>query len=752
MPPLDVFSASFFSRNTKNLKDMRQLMADVKFFEGYSRYIKDEQRFEKWTESVSRVMYMHRSKFEKQIVENPELADLITLAEEAYSNKKILGAQRALQFGGDQLLKHNAKMYNCVGMYCDKPEFFGEYFYWLLCGCGVGYSIQKHHVAKLPMIRPRTKQPKVHTITDDIEGWAKSLDVLLSSFFIGGGKHPEYEGRRVLFEYHKIREKGAPISGGFLAPGPEPLRKCLTMCEDLLTKNAEDGLVAPIVAYDILCHAADAVLSGGVRRAATAAQFSFDDNEMFKAKTGDWFNTNPQRARSNNSVVWNRKAHTREEFETMFDFTKQFGEPGIVFTDSEEYVFNPCYEVGFFPVLEETKETGAQACNLVELNGSKLNTLEEFLAACKAGAVLATLQAAYTDFKFVTDVSRKIIEREALIGVSITGWTNNPEILFNEKNLRLGAQIVKQVNEQVAAMIGINPAARTTCVKPSGNASVLLGADKLDGAHSKYFIRNVQLSKIQEIAKIIKEHNPYMIEDSVWSSTNSDYVASFPIIPTKKTLLRTDMQALSMLDTIKIIQQSWIEEGTNDKYAVDKGVRNNVSNTVTVNTDEWDAVKDFVWENRKYYAGLAFLPSSGDKDYYQAPYVEVLPPKDLVHKYGEAAIFASGLIVDAFTGFPNLWEATRVAQLPPGFDDSSQENKDIRADWIRRFRKFADNYFGGDTKETEYCLKDTYMLHKWFKIQHNFKDMDFHALLKKAKETDIDTMGALACHAGGCEV
>jgi ribonucleoside-triphosphate reductase len=614
----------------------------------------------------------------------------------------------------------------------------------------------------LPMIRPRTKQPKVHTITDDIEGWAKSLDVLLSSFFIGGGKHPEYEGRKVLFEFHLIRKKGAIISGGFKAPGPEPLRQCLSYVEELLTQNAEEGIMKPIVAYDILCHAADAVLSWGVRRAATAAQFSIDDEEMMSAKTGDWFSKNPQRARSNNSAMILRNSITKDQFKKMFEHTIQFGEPGIVFTDSLEYVFNPCYEVGFYPVLKSPivhgneglnhEETGAQACNLVEGNGSKFTTEEEFYEFCEAGAALATLQAAYTDFKFVSETSKKIIEREALIGVSITGWTNNPDVLFNEKVLRKGAQIVKATNEEVAKIIGINPAARTTCVKPSGNASVLLGADKLDGAHSKHFIRNMQVSKIQEIAKIIKDHNPYMVEDSVWSQSESDYVLSFPVIPTKKSLLRTDLPALEMLEKVKMIQNSWVEEGTNEKYSVDPKVRNNVSNTVTVKPEEWGDVVDFVFKNRKHFAGISFLAGSGDKDYYQAPYVEVMPPKELVHKYGEAAIFASGLIVDAFTGFPNLWEACRVAKLSDDQDDSSQENKDIRADWVRRFWKFANNYFDGDVKETEYCLKDTYMLHKWFKIQHNFVDMDFAKLLKDAKETDIDSMGAQACFAGSCEV
>jgi ribonucleoside-diphosphate reductase alpha chain len=639
---------------------------------------------------------------------------------------------------------------NCTSSYADRPSFFGEYFYILLCGCGAGFSVQKHHIAKLPMIRPRTKQPKTHTITDDIEGWATALDVLLSSFFIGGGKYPEFEGRRVFFEYHKIREKGAPISGGFKAPGPEPLKKALNKIEELLNKIAENGILRAIDIYDILMHAADAVISGGVRRAATICLFSKDDEEMLKAKTGNWFTDNPQRARSNNSVVFKRDEVTLEEFLSIMKYVKEFGEPGFVFVSSLEHCFNPCVEIGMFPQTE-TGISGWQGCNLVEGNGSKCQSKEDFFRLCKMGAILATLQAAYTDFKFVGQETKDIFDREALLGVSLTGWMNSPDILFDEKVLQEGARIVKETNREVAKMIGINPAARTTCVKPAGNASVLLGtASGIHPEHSKRYIRNIQISKSQEVSDIIKKFNPYMVEESVWSSLKTDNVISFPIIAPKNSIYKADLSGTEFLDKVKLVQQNWVEYGTDESLCVDPTVRHNVSNTVSVRDGEWDEVATYIYNNRVYFTGVSLIGESGDKDYFQAPNIEVMSPREMVRKYGEAALFASGLITDASNGFNNLWEATRIAI--DNHDESSQELKDIRSDWIRRFRKFADNFFNGDLKKTSYCLKDVYILYKWMKIQINLKDFNMEEHLKIAKNIDVDTMGAVACAAGACEI
>lgn len=737
--------------------DTRELMGEAKFYEGYSRWSDELGRYETWEESVSRVMNMHREFYKDKM--NDELSLLIDEAEALYKLKYVLGAQRALQFGGDQILKHQMRMYNCTSSYADRAAFFGELFYILLCGAGAGFSVQKHHVAKLPKVAQRKGQAKIHEVEDSIEGWATALDVLMSSFFVGGGKHPEYEGRRVYFDLNQIRPRGAMISGGFKAPGPEPLRKALDKIEHLIQGAVLHGreTLKPIEVYDICMHAADAVLAGGVRRSATICLFSPDDDEMVTAKTGNWFEENPQRGRSNNSVVIVRKEADREQFAEIMKSIRQFGEPGFVFTESTEHTYNPCVEIGKYPVWiekkgkKEVRISGWQGCNLSEGNGAMCTTKEEFLKVCRAGAILGTLQAGYTDFKFLDDISKKIFDREALIGVSLTGWMNNPKILFNEDTLKEGATLVKKVNKQVAALIGINPAARTTCVKPSGNASVLLGTSSgIHGDHAPRYLRNVQMNKDTEVANLFADVNPYMVEESVWSTNGTDYVVSFPVIAPKGSLYKRELYGTKLLEKVKLVQQSWIEAGTDESLCVDPTVRHNVSNTVQVANDQWAEVEDYLFKNRDYFAGISFIGASGDKDFNQAPFTEVLTEQQLVDKYGRAAFFASGLIVESTKGYGDLWTATFAAQNATS--SLGGEQKDLGAEWVRRFKKFADNYFEGDEKTAEYCLKDVYLLHKWTKIQQNMKPVDFKTGLSKKMYTDIDTMGAAACAAGGCEI
>ena len=343
--------------------DKRQLMADAKFYEAYSRFDESLNRYETWPEAVARVMNMHRSFLGPKLT--PELSNLLAEVEDAYASKQILGAQRALQFGGQQLLKHQARMYNCSSSYCDRPDFFGEAFYLMLCGCGVGFSVQHHHVAKLPAISKRNGQSKEFIVPDSIEGWAQAIDVLMSSFFVGGGKHPEYEGRKIYFNLEKIRPKGSFISGGFKAPGPEPLRLALDKAEALIKSELAAGrtTLRPIVAYDITMFIADAVISGGVRRSATICLFSKDDQEMMKAKTGDWFVTNAQRGRSNNSCVLLRDSTTRAELDEIMKSVQDVGEPGFIFSDDLEALYNPCVEIGMRGYTDDGR-SGFQFCNL----------------------------------------------------------------------------------------------------------------------------------------------------------------------------------------------------------------------------------------------------------------------------------------------------------------------------------------------------------------------------------------------------
>ena len=723
--------------------DTKKFLSEAKFYEGYARYDDVNLRYETWNEAVDRVMEMHKKYYSEKI--SPNLLNYISEATESYKESRVLGAQRALQFGGDQLLRHQMKMYNCTSSYVDRPEFFGELFYILLCGAGAGFSVQLHHVAKLPSIIARTKQPKTHIVEDSIEGWATALDVLMSSYFEGGGKHPEYEGRKVYFDLNGIRPKGSKISGGFKAPGPEPLRLALDKIEYILqgiALSSKRAKMRSIHVYDICMHTADAVLSGGVRRSATICLFSPDDDEMAKAKTGNWFIDNPQRGRSNNSAIIVRKKATRERFHQLIESIKQFGEPGFVFVESEEHTTNPCVEIGMFPQIDG--KSGWQGCNLTEINGGMCVDEESFFKACRAGAILGTLQAGYTNFTFLDKISKSIFDREALLGVSITGWMNNPDILFNESILERGAEIVKQVNREVAALLGINPAARTTCVKPSGNASVLLRtASGIHAEHAPMYIRNIQLNKETEVAQLIKKTNPYMVEESVWSSTKSDYVVSFPIVAKEGSYFKDDILGVKHLKLIRTAQKHWVNAGTNVELCADPDIRHNVSNTVIV--DNWNEVEEYVFENRDSFAGISFLSMSGDKDYAQAPNTKVITAEEIVTIYGTGAIFASGLVVDALNSFNTLWLACMSIN---GFGEEliSEDHKNLlKKDWIRRYNKFADNYFKGNRKQAEYCLKDVYNLHKWEKIQKNLASINWIEQLVEKKFVDIDTMGAAAC-------
>ena len=728
--------------------DTKKFLSETKFYESYARFDEENGRYETWSEAVDRVMEMHLGYYANKA--SHELFNYVEEARKAYKEKRVLGAQRALQFGGDQLIKHQMKMYNCTFSYADRPAFFGELFYILLCGAGAGFSVQKHHIGQLPPIIQRTKQPKTHIVEDSIEGWATALDVLLSSYFEGGGKHPEYEGRKVYFDVTQIRHKGSLISGGFKAPGPDPLRLALDRIEYLLqglVLNSKKFNLRPIHVYDIVMHAADAVISGGVRRSATICLFSPDDDEMANAKTGNWFNDNPQRARSNNSAVIVRKDANREQFHQLMSSIKQFGEPGFVFVDSTEHGTNPCVEIGMYAkiVQEGIEKSGWQGCNLTEINGGMCVDEESFYTACRAAAILGTLQAGYTNFKFLDPVSKHIFDREALLGCSITGWMNNPEILFDAKILEKGAAIVKQVNREVALLLGINPAARTTCVKPSGNASVLLmTASGIHAEHAPMYIRHIQMNKESDIAQLIRKTNPHMVEESVWSANKTDYVVAFPVVAKKGSYYKEDLLGIKHLELIKKAQKHWVDAGTNTTLCVDPTIRHNVSNTIIV--DDWDEVEKYVFENRNFFAGISFLSPSGDKDYAQAPNTKVIEAREMVKQYGNGAVFASGLVVDGIKAFNNLWMACMAVYGKYEEDFSSEDSVNLlKKDWIRRFHKFAENYFKGDMKKAEYCLKDVYNLHKWEKIQQNLHFVKWEEHLTTQKFVDVDTMGAAAC-------
>lgn len=413
---------------------------------------------------------------------------------------------------------------------------------------------------------------------------------------------------------------------------------------------------------------------------------------------------------------------------------------------------NKGVEIGMYPYCFETNQSGFSFCNLTEVNGGLCSTKEDLIASVKAGSILGTLQAGYTNFKYLTDATKRIAEREALIGVSITGWMNNPEVLFDEQNMREAAEEVKKWNKIVADMIGINQAARTTAVKPSGNASVLLNtASGIHGEHSPLYFRNVQMNEQDEVLKLLQKINPDMVEKSVWSSTGTDYVVSFPITSPSNSIFKDDLLGVKQLEYVKKAQQTWIEYGTNVEQCVDPTLRHNVSNTITV--DDWDEVEQYLFDNRKYFAGVSLLSAYGDKAYPQAPFTEVLTAEQIQQQYGVASMFASGLIVDALKAFNNnLWNACDTVNGWGEKLDEENSSDLLKRDWVRRAKKFAKNYFDSNILEMTNCLKDCYNLHKWATIQRTMVEIDFSKELDKKKFVEVDTLGAQSCAGGACSI
>ena len=377
---------------------------------------------------------------------------------------------------------------------------------------------------------------------------------------------------------------------------------------------------------------------------------------------------------------------------------------------------------------------------------------ETFYRMCRASAIMGTLQAGYTDFDYVekTSPAKSIFERESLLGCSITGFTDNPELLFNPEILKKGAQILKEVNKEVSSIIGINQAARIGCTKPSGNASVLLKtASGIHGEHSKRYLRNVQVNKEEDIPKIIQKDNPSMFEESLYSNTGSDLIASFPIENEDKGLFKKDLLGVKLLEKVKLVQKYWVEASTNHELCIHPKTRHNVSNTIDV--DNWEEVRDYIYENRHYFAGISLLSNMGDKDYKQAPFSSVLSMQEIISKYGEGSMFASVLIVYALHAFNNdLWGACDSVLYNIQFEENS--NTVLKKDWVRRFKKFANNYLNNDYRETSYLLKDVYLLHKWNKITKTLKDIDWSNAELKPTYTDVDTTGAVSCSGGACEL
>ncbi len=720
----------------------KELLSSLKFYESYSKYREDLGRKETWEESVDSVMEMHYNKFKHL----PELLPYLDSATQAYKNKQILASQRNLQFRGDSISKHNVKLFNCSSTYIDRPEVFKQIMYILLNGCGVGYSVEKRFVNKLPTLKKRKEDTVTHVIEDSVEGWSLAVDALMMSFFNGS--------EQIRFDGSLVRPEGAYISGGFKAPGFEPLRRSLELIETLLNSRVNSGQdkLSTLDAHDIVCHIADAVLSGGIRRSALICLFDKDDDLMLKCKTGSWFYDNPQRGRANNSIKLLKTELTEEEVETYKESIKQFGEPGIVLVDDIDFCTNPCAEIGFIPVNPKNGKSCISFCNLNEINGGLCNTPAKFYEACKNASILGTLQASYTNMPFLGVDTEELINEEALIGVSITGIMDNPKVLLSPEVLRKGAEIVNQVNEEIAKIIGINPAARTTTVKPSGNASVILGTSSgIHPAHSRRYFRIMQMNKQTEVAKVLAENNSVLLENSVWSASSNDYAVYLPIEENEGSLFKDDLSDIDFVKAVEIVYQNWVLVGNHKDRGYSNRVTHNVSNTITV--QDWDNLFDHIYKNKESFCGLSFMPSLGDKVYKQSPFTKVLSFDEIVSKYGTGSLFASGLIVDSLHAFDNdLWD-TCQAVVDRNFELSGDRYKVLlKKDVVRRIKKFAKSYFKNDLETVVTCLKDVHLFHKWSIITRDYKKIDFTEIDFKPSFIAVDTLGAVACSSGACEL
>ena len=724
-----------------------QELQNYTFVSKYARWLEDKNRRETWKEAVERVKNMMHIKYA-----DFNISDDINWAYDMMYKKKILGSQRCLQFGGEPILKRNAKLYNCTASYCDRLRFFQECFWLLLCGSGTGFSVQKHHVAKLPILEhnPPEDQGTIYAIDDSIEGWSDALGVLLSSYFSKPVEEfKQYKNCHILFDYSNIRPKGSSLASGVgKAPGYEPLANGLEKIRALLDRCIKNGQkkLRPIDAYDIVMHSSDAVLSGGVRRSASLALFSPDDEEMTKAKTGNWFIDNPQRARSNNSALLLKDETTLAEFQNLMESVKEFGEPGFIWSDSTEMVFNPCVEISLYPVNEKTGESGWQGCNLSTINCSSIEDENDFYERCRAAAIIGTLQAGFTKLDYLGKNSEEIFEREALLGVSLTGTMEKYELVLTEKILKNGAKIAVETNKIMAKAIGINQAARVTCLKPEGTSSSMLGTSSgIHPHHAKRYIRHVQANVLEAPYQHFKKLNPQACEKSSWSANNTDEVIKFPIEVPDGAKLKNQLPAVEMLEIVKQTQKHWVQSGKNKALCTKDYLCHNVSNTVTVKPDEWEDVTKYIYDNRKYFAGISLIPQSGDKDYPQAPFTTVYTSREIVKEYGDAALWCSGLIELALNSFNNnLWSACDYVSMNQAKSDDSQE----KLLFTTKMKNFAGKYFNGDIRRLTYCMKDVYNWKIYCDLFNSFKKVDYTQL----SETEDNTAGIeeISCAGGAC--
>lgn len=571
----------------------KQALSDITVFNKYARFNHQENRRENWQEIVTRNVGMHKEKYPHMATEIDKIYDKFV------RTKRVLPSMRSLQFGGRPILMAENRIFNCAYAPVESPKFFSELMFLLLGGTGMGYSVQARHVNKLPKIKtPESDQEYKYQVQDSIVGWSDAVKVVCKAFF-NAGTLP-------VFDYRDIREKGAElITTGGQAPGPEPLRICIEQLTVLL-RGAVGRKLRPVEAHDMACIIADAVLAGGIRRAAMISLFDRSDEEMITCKSGEWWKHTAYRARANNSAVLPRGEVTEQEFRALMQRIEDSGcgEPGVYWTNNKDWGTNPCCEIALRPY---------QMCNLTEINAGAIHTQREFNEAASAAAFIGTLQAGYTDFHYLNPKWKIACEKDALLGVSMTGIASGT---VENLDMAWAAECVKETNEEVAAKLGINSAARTTCVKPAGTTSLVLGTSSgIHAWHAPFYIRRMRAGKDEALAQYMMKAAPQLVEQDV--NVAHQVVLSFPQKAPDNATVRTEPM-INLLERVKNVSSKWVTIGH-----VDGINQHNVSCTISVKDNEWQELATWMWSNREFYNGISVLPYFGAEAYPQLPFEDI---------------------------------------------------------------------------------------------------------------------------------
>jgi len=577
----------------------------------YARWVEEENRRENWDETVTRLVEYYGRAAD---LNNDEMLEVAT----AIYNLEVMPSMRALMTAGPALDRCHVPAYNCAYLPVDSPRSFDECMYILMCGTGVGYSVESKYVDQLPKISEEFAETDTTIrVADSKEGWAKAFRELLSLLI--AGQVPQWD-------VSAVRPSGARLKTfGGRASGPEPLEDLFRFSVNLFTGAAGRRLTS-LECHDLMCKVADIVVVGGVRRSAMISLFDCTDDRMSTSKSGAWWEANGQRRLANNSAVYDTRrpdvGFFMKKWKELYD--SKSGEPGLFSRyacqaiagrsgrrdNSFDFGTNPCSEIILRPF---------QFCNLTEIVVRSTDDFDSLARKARIAAILGTIQSTFTDFKYLRKVWRDTCNEERLLGVSLTGVCDNLGLLGQPEVLSKLKQIVVETNAEWAARLGINPSTATTCVKPSGTVSQLVNsASGLHTRHSAYYLRTVRADNKDPLTVFLKEAGVYW-EPDVMSKDNTS-VFYFPMKSPEGAVTRKDQNAIEALELWKTLQDNWCEHKP--------------SATINVKDNEWMDVAAWVYRNFDYLSGVSFLPHDGGS-YKQAPYQEITEEEyiDWIERY-----------------------------------------------------------------------------------------------------------------------